>query len=153
MAAHRYWQIDIHTCTAGVFGALTKTEMAASVGGTNLSTVALACFASSSQGGQPPSAALLGGAFWAGAGALPVQWWYDFVTPQDIVEVRITPLGGLEPYYPLAWDLRSSDDAITWTTEGSFTAAAWVAGVMQTFDLAPPPPPPAAASGFFRSVF
>lgn len=135
MAAHRYWAINIKTCAAGVFGALSKVEMATSAGGTNLCTSGAACFASSSQGGAPPSNALLGVSYWGGAGPLPVQWWYDFGSAVDITEVRITSVGGLTPYHPDTWDLQYSDDASTWTVTSSYTSAAWVAGVQQVFTV------------------
>lgn len=136
--SHRYWQIDIQTCAAGVFGALSKVEMATAAGGTNLCVSGAACAASSSQGSpHTPDGALPGTGYWGGSGAIPVQWRYDMGSAVDITEVRITSIAGLEPYHPATWNLRSSDDDITYTTVQSYTAAAWVGGVQQVFSVAP----------------
>lgn len=148
--AHRYWQVDIQTCAAGIFGALSKIEMATSAGGTNLCTSGPACAASSSQGSpHTPDAALLGTGYWGGAGSLPVQWRYDMGSAVDISEVRITSISGLEPYHPATWNLRASDDDSSYTTVASFTSASWVGGVQQVFGVVLPIPAGAISlSGF-----
>lgn len=134
MAAHRYWAINVKTCAAGVFGALSKVEMATSMGGSNLCVTGASCFAGSDQAGHTADIALLGTSYWGGAGALPVRWWYDFGTPVDIAEVRITSISGLETFHPSTWDLQSSNDAATWVTETPMIAATWVAGAQQVFE-------------------
>jgi hypothetical protein len=140
MAAHRYWRLNVHTNSAGNYASLSLLEMAATISGTNLCITGGSCIASSGQGGHEAQYAISGSQYWGANSGLPAWCGYDFGSPVAIAEVRITPFASLVwPYLPLTFDLDESDDATTWTTVQSFTAAAWTANTVQAFDVTPPP--------------
>ena len=134
----RFWRVNIASCSAGMYGALSEIQFADSVGGASLFGTGTA-IAQSNQTGHGPALAVDGSliTYWGGAGPLPVWWGYDFGAGNapTVVEVRITADAGLTSYHPSAFTLDGSDDASTWVTEASFTPSAWVGSVQQTFDV------------------
>ena len=137
IVTYRYYRINILTCSAGSYGALSAVQMANSTGGTNLCTTAGDCYASSAQSSFPASNAILtDSAYWGGAGSLPVYWYYDFGSGgATINEVRMTAGSGLTSYFPTTWTFDGSNDASTWINIANVTSGTWVAGTQQIFDF------------------
>ena len=144
MSAHRYWRVNVLTCAASVYGALSEVVFAGVAGGASLFGTGTAICSGSQGGSNAAPSAIDGnlGSYWGGNGPIPAWWGYDFGAgvAVDVAEIRITAGSGLEPYHPATWTADYSDDAVTWTAAKAFTSAAWVAGAVQTFEVSVLPP-------------
>ena len=116
MSTHRYWRVFLTTTSTPWFS-IAELQLASVIGGPNLCVEGVP-FASSVYGAAYPLAAAFDGdptTRWATlTGTIPPAWLgYDFITPVDIVEVRMT--AGPDSW-PTTFSLQYSDDNITYTT-------------------------------------
>jgi hypothetical protein len=126
VGAHRYWQLVI---TAGG-PAQTLATMAeiAFFDQSGAEIIGGAPSASQTNNGFLPTNARdkNGNTFWASNDLTALTWKIDFGSPKDVQKFRITATNdAFSVRTPTGFDLRYSDDGVTWTTADSYTTPAW----------------------------
>lgn len=132
---HLYWRVNILTSAFGGNCGFAEISMAATVGGSNeLSGGTPTAIGADS--GFEADKALDGNTSTSWNFASSTGWWrYQFASPAQVLEVKITARLDAPTTSPTTWNLEWSDDGSTWTSAKSFTAATWTTGATQTFDV------------------
>lgn len=129
MAARRYWRLYNREGGGSSLVNAAEIELRTSAGGADQTGSGTASASSSNTGTETPDRAFDNntGTYWQGNGNAGVWIKYDFGAgnDKDIVQIAYTPLSGFGARAMRQFDIQSSPDDSTWTTEWSVSQPTW----------------------------
>lgn len=129
MAAQRYWRLVNRFCSDSSRVLAAEIELRTSAAGADQTGSGTATASAQGTGEEAPKAFDNNTAtYWQASTGSSGAWiQYDFGVgiTKDIVEVAMQPLSGFASRAMIEFDVQSSPDAATWTTEWSVSATGW----------------------------